>query len=863
MRGMLTARISEFLNTKPEPDDVAPPKHIVRQGQPHMLAYITPSEAEILRDFGGGVAPDGGQYMANGLPAFFLDASGAGQSGGMTGDAASDPGREAAAQAAFSGSYGGQGGGGFGGGGGDGGSFYGRGSSSIPAKSAFEQTLNTVSVAAPRPPNPAMSPSEYSAKAQELQDFIDQNQSRLEQQNAPSVNAEETTTTPGFIEQPTFEYSPYGILDTITPEAVQEAALFQFRSVKNAIGKKANVDPVLSGFIEVPGNFTLDKNTGMATLTEQGKTNMDLDRDEGGLGKFSMSSTADEGMTVAEVAMLGLENPQTKESVLLETTYSPLGVQASHVYANTQAGQRMGMLGTAFGMLAGGVPGAISTLAGVLEGSPITSGILGALQGKGVPGTQGLQDLTGQGLLDYMGWRSPEDKYGFAAPGAFEGGALEGLVDAASAGDFMGADSGSYYSAASGASPGPDLDYQLPVEEPLSEDDLAVVDPVTPDEFTVDPTTLATIPTDVAPVDLAGTYQPFTPSFSGATPVLTRELAAMFVPPGLQFGPLTFADGGPAVKKKEPTALETKEAERAASTGSDLLWGPTVSEYINAVQSGEIDTPEAQDFVRAHQTSAAFGTGLEHSTEQERQQAGVTDALLPAAPGGTTETSRAMREMLKESRGKYPLVELGLDPRQLTSSSGWSKSGMYGPRPLDPETFVRNPENYSKFLGELEPSRRPLVEKEGDWMWVNADKTTSGIKNTIFHEATHRAFTMLEQNPDFKMPQLNAALEDVSLDESGGFPLLGKYHNEEVWTRLLEYALHLDHDDPDQVKNAEWYWNKQNFPISLDEALTKPDIIDGIMYLQKAADTERQKRGFPKGLTHFPEEPAPLPEENQ
>jgi len=335
---------------------------------------------------------------------------------------------------------------------------------------------------------------------------------------------------------------------------------------------------------------------------------------------------------------------------------------------------------------------------------------------------------------------------------------------------------------------------------------------------------------------------------------LTPELAATFVPPGLQFGPLTLAEGGPAVKKKEPTALETKEAERAASTGSDLLWGPTVSEYINAVQSGEIDTPEARDFVRAHQTSAAFGTGLEQSTEQERQQAGVTDAWLPAAPGGTTEISRAMREVLKESRGQYPLVELGLDPRQLTSSSGWNVAGTYGPRPLDPEEFVRNPENYSKFLGEVEPSRRHLVEKEGDWMWVNTNVGPSGIKSNIFHEATHRAFSILEQNPDFRMPQLNAALEDVSLDESGGFPLLGKYHNEEVWTRLLEYAFHLDHDDPKQVENAEWYWKEQNFPISLDEALTKPDIINGIIYLQKAAEMKRRESGFPKGRTHFPEE---------
>jgi hypothetical protein len=83
--------------------------------QNHFAAYINPDEAAMLRSQGGGVAPGGGQYMANGMPAFYSGGSG---SGGLTGDAGRDPGREAAAQAAFSGSYGGQGGGGFGGGGG-------------------------------------------------------------------------------------------------------------------------------------------------------------------------------------------------------------------------------------------------------------------------------------------------------------------------------------------------------------------------------------------------------------------------------------------------------------------------------------------------------------------------------------------------------------------------------------------------------------------------------------------------------------------------------------------------------------------------------------------------------------------------
>ena len=36
----------------------------------HSAAYITPQEGGILRAFGGGVPPGGGQYMANGIPSF-------------------------------------------------------------------------------------------------------------------------------------------------------------------------------------------------------------------------------------------------------------------------------------------------------------------------------------------------------------------------------------------------------------------------------------------------------------------------------------------------------------------------------------------------------------------------------------------------------------------------------------------------------------------------------------------------------------------------------------------------------------------------------------------------------------------------
>ena len=38
--------------------------------QGHFAAYITPQEGGVLRDMGGGVAPNGGQLMANGIPSF-------------------------------------------------------------------------------------------------------------------------------------------------------------------------------------------------------------------------------------------------------------------------------------------------------------------------------------------------------------------------------------------------------------------------------------------------------------------------------------------------------------------------------------------------------------------------------------------------------------------------------------------------------------------------------------------------------------------------------------------------------------------------------------------------------------------------
>jgi len=54
------------------------PKRTTLGGQDHMLSYITPQEAQMLRQQGGGVTPTGGQYRGpGGVPAFY----GTGQGG--------------------------------------------------------------------------------------------------------------------------------------------------------------------------------------------------------------------------------------------------------------------------------------------------------------------------------------------------------------------------------------------------------------------------------------------------------------------------------------------------------------------------------------------------------------------------------------------------------------------------------------------------------------------------------------------------------------------------------------------------------------------------------------------------------------
>jgi len=53
----------------------------------HFPAFVTPGEANLLRSYGGGVAPGGGQYMAGGIPAFsYGSEAGFGQGEGEPGD---------------------------------------------------------------------------------------------------------------------------------------------------------------------------------------------------------------------------------------------------------------------------------------------------------------------------------------------------------------------------------------------------------------------------------------------------------------------------------------------------------------------------------------------------------------------------------------------------------------------------------------------------------------------------------------------------------------------------------------------------------------------------------------------------------
>ena len=49
------------------------PTNPVIKGQRHNLSYITPREAQLLRGYGGGITPDGGQsYGPGGIPSFVV-----------------------------------------------------------------------------------------------------------------------------------------------------------------------------------------------------------------------------------------------------------------------------------------------------------------------------------------------------------------------------------------------------------------------------------------------------------------------------------------------------------------------------------------------------------------------------------------------------------------------------------------------------------------------------------------------------------------------------------------------------------------------------------------------------------------------
>lgn len=114
------------------------PKREKIGGQDHMLAYITPQEAQILRRQGGGVTPDGGQMMHRGVPAF--------RSGGPAGasDAGTGPGGGAGPGGGVGGggAAGGSGNGGGGGGGPGAGAPAGAGAGTGPSDSGVSGAAN-------------------------------------------------------------------------------------------------------------------------------------------------------------------------------------------------------------------------------------------------------------------------------------------------------------------------------------------------------------------------------------------------------------------------------------------------------------------------------------------------------------------------------------------------------------------------------------------------------------------------------------------------------------------------------------------------------------------------------------------------
>ena len=208
------------------------------------------------------------------------------------------------------------------------------------------------------------------------------------------------------------------------------------------------------------------------------------------------------------------------------------------------------------------------------------------------------------------------------------------------------------------------------------------------------------------------------------------------------------------IPERKPIPLVQKQYAISESTGSDKLWGPEVRKYVEGIRRGEIDDP---DFLRTYE---ATRKGLGHYTKEEVESTGLDDPFLPAAIKRTTPDSRRARQILAEDRGKYPLVELGLDPtRLITSSVKTNYGGIYNPQ------TIHSRSDYAKGVMEkhIAASDRPDLYDEGDYIRARQGEHP---KNIVFHEAAHRGIQILELETDFELPRFRADFSILDKDET-------------------------------------------------------------------------------------------------
>ena len=315
-------------------------------------------------------------------------------------------------------------------------------------------------------------------------------------------------------------------------------------------------------------------------------------------------------------------------------------------------------------------------------------------------------------------------------------------------------------------------------------------------------------------------------------------------------GVVGMAEGGqtPAFDKLDKRLQSISEA-----TGSDKLRGSEVREYVEGIRRGEIDD---QDFLRTYE---ATQKGLEHYTEEEVKSMGMEDPWLSPAIKRTTPESRKIREVLTETRGKVPLVELGLDPTRLvTSSLRTSAPGTYNPKQIDSRAYGKG-----VMEKQIAASDRPDLYDEGDYISAESGINPSIPTNTvIFHEAAHRGIEILERSTNFELPRLTKKL-DVATATDTKEDLVHEHFNNELWVRLLEQKYYTPDTSEEKQKhidrNSEYlrYLNrrgiieKPDYPNYLNsrfirKKLNEDDIKNALDYIRDSSRKELEERGFPK-----------------